>query len=189
MIVEKFRENPFSHLSVLNHVRDARRNTQIVFKHEEVSRVVAHQISAANVSPRTLRGLHSDALSSKVRRGENELGGNNVLRQNFLPVINVVDKSIKRPKSLCQASAHVLPIASGDSSRNDVKWPFAVDVGFLRIDRKAYSHLANSKLGEVGCCAEFLCVLGSQPTGNVSNTFPCSTLLRDQLIEMFLRFI
>ena len=189
MIVEKFRENPFSDLSILNHIGDARGNTQIVLKHEEVSRVVAHQISAANVSPRTLRGLHSDALGSKIGGGEYELGGNNVLRQNFLPVVNVIDKSIKRPKSLCQASAHILPIVSRDSSRNDVKWPFTVDVGFLGIDRKAYSHLANSKLGELRCCAEFLCVLGSQPTGNVSNTFPCSTLLRDQLIKMFLRFI
>jgi len=139
VIVKKFRENPFSHLSILNHVRDASRNTKIVLKHEEVSCPVVHQISAADFSPRTLHGLHSEAFSSKIGRGQHKLGGDNVLLQNFLPVINIVDKSIQRPKSSCPASAHVLPIASGDSSRNDDKRPFPVDVGFLRIDRKAYS--------------------------------------------------
>ena len=62
MIRKQLREHAFGKLSVLNHIRNAGRNSQIILENVKVALVIANEIGSANVRPDIVTRTNSSAF-------------------------------------------------------------------------------------------------------------------------------
>src|SRR5678816_1042252 len=59
---EHLRKHALHDRAILQHVRNARWTTQIVFEHVDLSVAVAHEVSPGNMTPNPARRIKADAL-------------------------------------------------------------------------------------------------------------------------------
>ena len=133
--------------AVLEHVRNARRDTQIVLEHVDRAVAIAHEIRAADVGPHAVRRLAADARRQKVRGRRDDVVRHDAVGDDAPVVVEIVDEVIERLQPLNQAALDARPLRRLDRARNDVERPRAVDVLTLGVDRERDAHLDDRPLG------------------------------------------
>jgi len=86
-----------------------------------------------------------------------------VIFQNFLVVINVIDKEIQRVDALTQPTIDDRPFISSNDPRNDIEWKDLLGAGFIAIDIERDAHSKQRLLGCLLIHPQLAVVQGSDP--------------------------
>src|SRR5450432_3077955 len=133
VVGEEFGKQAHHHFAVLEHVRDAGGNAQIVLEHEKFAGAVAHDVDAGDVSvnaPGHVDALH---LRTVLRVAENLLGRDQARFEYLLVVVNVVDECIERANALLQAALEPDPLLERQDARHDIEGDQSLCTFFLPV--------------------------------------------------------
>ena len=149
VVVKQFGKDALHDGAVLQHVGNAGRHPQIVFKHVQCALAVAHQVGAANMRPYAMRRIYAHAALPEILRLVDVVGGNHAVMKRLLIVVNVIDKGVQRLHPLLQAAGDVVPLALSDQAGHHVERPGPVDAGgvFAAVNGEGDAHGANGQLG------------------------------------------
>ena len=133
MAGEELGEQAHHHLAVLEHVRDAGGDAQVVFENAEFAGVVAHDVDAGDVgvdAPGHVDALH---LRAVLRVAENLFSGNHARFENLLVVVNVVDEGVERADALLEAGLEPNPFFERQDAGHDVEGDQALGAFVLAV--------------------------------------------------------
>jgi hypothetical protein len=122
----------FHRAPVFQHVTDTARTATVVFQHEIIPFVIANQIRAADVNVNVLGHIEVHELAAEMFSGQHVLRRHDTILENFLLMINVVEKEIQCGDALRQTAFEVFPFLG----RNDA-WQQIKRENFLRAGRIA----------------------------------------------------
>ncbi|KAF1032689.1 MAG: hypothetical protein GAK34_03600 [Delftia tsuruhatensis] len=149
MTGEQVGEQPHHHAAVLQHVRHARRHAQVVLQHVVHALALGiggtHDVDAGDVGVDA--ALHGKAphLGAVLAVVQHQLARQQARAQDFLVVVDVMQKAVERRHALHQACLHALPFMGRDDARNQVKGNEALGAGatFILVavdgERDAYA--------------------------------------------------
>ena len=103
-------QDTFGGQAVREHVAHARRTPQVVFQHVELPVFVTDHVGARNVDVHSAVGHKISHTGGVVLGGEDELFGNYPVLQDFLFVIDVLQKQIKRVVTLGESALNGFPL-------------------------------------------------------------------------------
>ena len=115
--LEQRRKGLLHQLAVLQHVRHARRASQIVLEHVKAAVAIADQVGARDVAPDALGRIEADALPAKGGRRLDHVLGNDTVLDDLLLVVNVVDKQVEGGDPLGQPPFELDPTPPCRSTR------------------------------------------------------------------------
>ena len=118
---EQLGEHVQHRLAILQHIADARRRAGIVFEDEEIIRPGAHQIGAHDMGIDATRWGYTDHLGQERVVLSDQFGRHPACAQDFLAMIDVVQKRVNRPDTLFDAFGQPRPLAGRDDPRHDIK--------------------------------------------------------------------
>ena len=107
---ENLMKSSFHDPAIFQHVRDPRGTAQIILENINLSIAVAHQVSAGDVAPHPLRRIEPDAGFPEGAGGADQRLRQDFVFEDFLFVINVVDKKIQRIDALLEPFFDSSPI-------------------------------------------------------------------------------
>ena len=119
--LEQLRKSLLHELSVLQHVRHARRAAQIVLQHVVLAIAVAYQIGARDVAPNPARRGEPHALGTKTSRGRRHMLRQDAFAHHPTVMIQIVNQHVERGNSLPQPALQCSPLVAADDARYDVE--------------------------------------------------------------------
>ena len=119
--LEHMRERALHRAAIFQNVTYAGRTTPVVFQHEVLPLLIANQIRAADVDVNILRHIEVHELAAKMFSRKNVVRRDDAVLQNFLLVIDVVQKQIQRRDALREAALDHLPFLRGNDARQKVE--------------------------------------------------------------------
>ncbi len=153
------------HLAVLEHVRDARRNPQIILENQKITGVVANNVDAGDMCVDAAR--HIDALHFRpvLRIAKHLFGRNHPRLQYLLLVVDIVNKRIQRAHALLQARVEPKPFCGRQYPWHDVERNQTLAAFLLAVNGKRDT---NAMEEGIRLCALLLEPIGrliAQPLG------------------------
>ena len=146
MVAEQVGEDPLGHLAVLQHVRDAGRDPEVVLQHVEGAVGVAHEVTPTDVGPGAGGGVDADALGPEVDRVVEQLLAEHAVGDDLGVVVEVVDEEVERLQPLDQPPGDRGPFLGRDDPRHDVEGPGTVDVLAVGVDGERDAHRSDREL-------------------------------------------
>ena len=157
--LEQWCELTLHRCSVLEHVAGTRGRAEVVFEHEVLAVLVAHDVDARDMRIDAPGRVDVDHLAAKVLRAEDERGRNPAVAQDSLVVVDVVQEEVERTDPLDQAALDVGPFVLRDDARDQVEREDPLEAFLLAVDREA-DPLVEER--EVDAVPPFLEVLGAE---------------------------
>ena len=148
-VAEQVGEDPLGDLTVLEHVRDARRHPQVVLEHVHRPVRVTDEVAAADVCPHSLRRPHPLALGAEVDRRGQHLGREHPVGHDLGGAVQVVDEKVEGGEPLDEPARDPLPLLGRDHAGDHVERPGPVDVGRLGVNGEGDAHRPDSQLGRL----------------------------------------
>ena len=128
-------------VAVLQDVGNARRHAQVVFQHVNLAIAVANQIRAGNVAPDSAGRVDAAALGAVKRGGMDDLLRDDFVLQDFLVVVDVVDKLVEGMDALLEAALDPIPFFGANDARNQVEGENAFRARRISINIEGNPHL------------------------------------------------
>ena len=103
-------ESPHHQMPVLNHIRDARRDTRIVFKDQKFALFITHQIGAADMHIGSLwrdKAFHFRAIMLVVL---DQLLGNDPIPEHLAVVVYILKEEVQCRNPLLDSRVDLFPI-------------------------------------------------------------------------------
>ena len=148
---EQFRKEPHRHLAVLDHVRHARGHPQVVLQHVILAALAVtvgtHHIHAGDVRIDAGGHIDADHFGAKLGVVDDLFARDTPRTQDFLGVIDIVQKGVERLDALPQAGLQAAPFLCRNDARNDVEGNQALLACFLAIHRKGDADAAEGNIG------------------------------------------
>ena len=138
-------EGPLHQVAVLQDIGNARRHTKIVFQDVDLAVAVANQIRTGDVAPDAARRIDAAALGAVKRGGIDDLLRDDFVLQDFLVVVNVVDKLVERVDALLEAALDPIPLLGADDARDQVEGENPLRARRIPIDIKGNAHLQKQR--------------------------------------------
>jgi hypothetical protein len=161
--LEQLREELHHGLAVLQHVGHARGRAGIVLQNVELVLAGPHDVDADNVRIDAGGRANPDHLGQESLVLRNELLRNSSCAENFLAVVDVVEKGVERLHPLFDALREAAPFRAGDDPRHDVEGDKPLGRLLLAIDGKGDAGLAEDAFGVAHLLGQSRRVLGVQP--------------------------
>ncbi len=117
---EHGREGPAHHVAVGEHVGDAGGDAEVVFQHDEIAGLVAHQIAAADIDIGAVRHGKATHLAAIVLRPVDHRARHDAVLQDARVAIDVAEEQIEHGDALAQASIDAGPFLGGDDARQKI---------------------------------------------------------------------
>ena len=133
---KQLREQAHHGLAVFQHVRYARRRTQIVFQHVKIIFGDAHQINPGNMRVHLIGQIQPLHFRTVQAVTEHLLRRDDARLEDFLIVINVMQKGVERLHPLFEATLEALPLLRAEHARHNIKRNQAFTTGFFAVHRK-----------------------------------------------------
>ena len=108
-------------LAVLEHVRDARRRTRVVFEHEEIVFAGAHDVDADDVAIDASRRFDANHFRHERRILDHEFFGDAAGLQDLLAMVDVVHEGVQRTHPLLDAGLQAAPLFGCDNAWQHVE--------------------------------------------------------------------
>ena len=108
--VEELRESALHDAAIGEHVTDAGRDAQIVFKHDEVAGVQAQQIGTHDGDVDIARDLQAAHLTAIVLAAVDELAGDDSVVEDFGVGVDVAQEVIEGGDALGETALDVVPL-------------------------------------------------------------------------------
>lgn len=109
---EEFREHLHHRLAVLQHVGDAGGRAGIVFQNVELVFAGAHNVRADDMGVDAARRLETDHFRQEGDVVFDQLARNAAGLDDFLLVVDVIEKGVERQNALLDALRQLAPLAS-----------------------------------------------------------------------------
>lgn len=147
MARKKLGEQAHHHLAVLEHVGHAGRHAQVVLQHIELALARAHDVHPGNV--RIDAAGHVDAMhfGPVLLVLQDQIGWNPFCLENFLVVVDVLEKQVECLDALAQPCGKQLPFGSGQDARHDVERNEPLRSGLFAIDGKGDADAVEQRIG------------------------------------------
>ena len=133
-VAKQLGEELHHRLAVLQHVGNARRRAGIVLQNVEFMLAGAHDIGADDVGVDAAGRLHAQHFGQESLVAGNQLDGNAARLDDFLAVVDVVQKGVERDDALFDALGQPPPLGTGKDARHDVEGDQALCGLSLAID-------------------------------------------------------
>ena len=141
------RQHALSHVAVLHHISDAGRRARIVLQHHEAAGLVAHDIGAADMHIGAERHVEPDHGFAVPGIAQHQLPRHHPVRQDFLPVIDVVQEHVERAHALDDTGLDLLPLGGGQHAGDQVERQDAIDRRSVGIDGESDAALQQVAFG------------------------------------------
>ena len=112
--------------TVLEHVRDSRRGSDVVLEDPPGSVAVPDEIAAGNRAPDPAGRADSVHRAAEGRAAEHEVPRDDALPQDLLAPVDVADEGVERLDPLAQPGLDQLPFGRGDDAGDEVERERAV---------------------------------------------------------------
>jgi len=106
---------------------------------------VPNQVRAGDVAPDAAGRIDAAALGAVKRGGVDNLLGDNPVLQNFLIVVNVVNKLVERVDALLEAALDPIPLLGADDARNQVEGENPLRARRISINVESNAHLQEQR--------------------------------------------
>ena len=146
-LLEYFRNNPFHNRAVFQHIRHTGRYAQVIFQYIKLAIFIAHQIRAADMSPDAKTRSDAFAFFTVIFGLLEDKLRDDAVADNFLIVIQIVNKHIQRRQPLLQARCCFIPLTAGNNPRYNIKRPGTVDIATFGVYRERHPHLFDGGIG------------------------------------------
>ncbi len=130
------RKCPLHYLPVLQHIRDSGGTTKVVFQDIKLAIAVADEISPGDVTPHALRRTLTDAHRPECRRAFDQFGGDYLVANDPLLVVDIAQEQIEGRDPLAQPAVDGPPLFSGDDSREDIEGPHLLGAVRMPVNGK-----------------------------------------------------
>ena len=147
MAREQFREQAHHHLAVFEHVRHAGGHAQVVFENVELALPRAHDIDAGDMRVNAVGHVESLHFRAVLRVLQHLLCGNAAGLENFLVVIDIVEKQVQCLDPLSQPGSERLPFSRRKYPRDDIEWNQPLGARLLAIDREGDTDTVKQRIG------------------------------------------
>ncbi len=146
---EELGKEPHHHLAVLEHVRHARGNAQVVLENVVLALARPDDVDAGDVRVDAARHVHADHLAPELRIAEDALARQTPGFEDGLVVVDVVQEQVQRVHALREATLEELPVLGGDDPRDDVERDQALGAVAVAVDGEGDAHAVKGALGLV----------------------------------------
>jgi hypothetical protein len=133
-LAEDLRKRPLHDLTVLEHVRDAGRATQVVLEDVDLPVAIADEVGADDVTPDPLRRKHPDTRRQEAAGALEDRGGNDARRQDLARAVHVRDERVQRAYPLDEPALDGPPLRRGDHAGKDVERHDLLDAVVAPVD-------------------------------------------------------
>ena len=144
---EQLGKEPHHHLAIFDHVRHARRHSQVVVHDVGLTRPSADDVHPGDMGINAGRHVHPHHLAAELRVVEHLLGGNSSGAKDLLLVIDVVQKGIERLHALPQSCLQRRPLGRRDDARDDVEGYQPLGAGLLAVHREGDTDAVEGRVG------------------------------------------
>src|SRR6266478_1336390 len=119
--LENLGKGSFHYAPIFQDVGNSGRTSEVIFQDVKLPVPVADQVGPGNVTPDPLGGIEPHACFSERAGRTNQIFRNDFISDDFLFVIDVVDKKIESVNALLEASFDPVPFGRFDDAWNNVK--------------------------------------------------------------------
>ena len=145
--LEQVRRQLHHGLAVFEHIADTRGGAQIVLKHVKLVGTDAHDIDADDVGVNALGRLKTHHFGAEGGVLQDQLGRNAPGFENFLAVVDVIEKGIERTDALLDAFGQPPPFLGSNNARDDIEGNEFFGPLLRAVDRKGNAQPAKDRLG------------------------------------------
>jgi hypothetical protein len=163
VLVEQFREHLHHRFAVFQHVADTGRRAGIVFQHVELVLAGAHDVGADDVGVDAARRAEADHLGQEGDVVFDQLARNAAGADDFLLVVDVVEKGVEGDHPLLDALRELAPFAAGDDAGDDVEGDELFGGVFVAVDREGDAGLAEDVFRVAGLGNQMRSILAIVP--------------------------
>jgi hypothetical protein len=159
VVLEEVREHLHHGFAVFQHVADARRRAGIVLQHVELILAGAHDVGADDMRVDAARRPEADHLGQEGDILLDQLARQAAGADDFLLVVDVIEKGVERDDPLLDALGELAPLAAGDDAGDDVEGDELFGRVFMAVDREGDAGLAKNVLRIAGLVDQMRSIL------------------------------
>ena len=136
-------------MAILQHIRDTRGHSQVIFQNILRAITTCNKISATNMGPHLMRWGHAFTLLTIINRTRQYAFWKNTVLNHLLIVIKVINKHIQGFQTLLKTAFSYCPIMTGNHSWNQIHRPNAVNITSLTVNSKRDTKRLHRKIGSL----------------------------------------
>ncbi len=175
-------KGPAHHIAIGEHVRDAGGHAQIILEHDEVARLVAHQIAAADIDIGAVRHRDAAHLAQIMARAIDHGARHDAVLQHTSVAIDVAQEKIERLDALLEAGLDARPFGRGDDARQQIGRDDALGRLVIGIDGEGDALMQEGELAGLLAAMQLLGRQSGQPHIERRVMLSHETCVREHLV-------